>query len=167
MHRYSSSISYQPRIVPDLPNTIRTIRQRLGQTMSDFAESLGTDQSTVSRYEAGQVTPSRTVLILMFLLASEPDRDVIRAAMGEVSEAALLARYRDAEQAIRGLSKRSDSTRVAFAEESAAILHAKDPIDPTLIELLRLFRTHARNRKLRSAVAQMLPYFRFLADQKS
>lgn len=135
--------------------------------MTEFADSLGTDQSTISRYESGQVVPSRTVLILLFLLASGAERDAIREAMGDVGEASLMARYRHAEEALKLLPKRTDVSRVEFAEESAAIISSKEPIDPVLVELLKLFRGHGRNRKLRQAVAQMLPYFEFVAGQKT
>lgn len=149
-----------------LPATIRTIRQRLDQTMNEFAESLGTDQSTISRYESGRVVPSRTVLILLFLLASSHERDVIREAMGEFSEGALLARYKGAEELLKRLPKGSDTSRAEFAEASAALISSKEPIESALVEVLQLFGRHGRNQKLRQAVAQMLPYFKFVAEKK-
>jgi transcriptional regulator with XRE-family HTH domain len=139
---------------------------RLKQTMTEFAESLGTDQSTISRYESGQVVPSKTVLILLFLLASGEERDAILEALGDVSEASLLSRYRGAEEALKRLPKHTDTSRVEFAEQSAALVSSKDPIDPTLVQLLRLFRNHGRNRKLRQVLVQMLPYFEFVAREK-
>ena len=134
--------------------------------MTEFAESLGTDQSTISRYESGQLVPSKTVLILLFLLACEEERGAIRDAMGDVSEASLLARYGRVEDELKGLPKHFDASRLQFAEESAAIVSSKEPIEPALAELLKLYRAHARNRKLRQALAQMLPYFEFVAGQE-
>lgn len=147
--------------------TIRTIRQRLNQTMTEFAESLGTDQSTISRYESGHVVPSKTVLILLFLLAAGTERDPIRQAMGEMSEAALLAHYKGAEETLKRLPKGSDRSRAEFAETSVALVSSEEPIEPALVELLRLFHTHARNRKLRQILGQMLPYFQFVAGEKT
>jgi transcriptional regulator with XRE-family HTH domain len=152
--------------VPTLPTTIRNIRKRLNQTMTEFAESLGTDQSTISRYESGQVVPSKTVLILLFLLASGTEREPILEAMGEVSDASLLSRYKGADEALKRLPKPTDTSRVQFAEESAAMIASKEPIEPALVQLLKLCRSHAGNRKLRQAVVQMLPYFEFVAGEK-
>lgn len=134
--------------------------------MTEFAELLGTDQSSISRYESGQVVPSKSVLILLFLLASEVERVALHEAMGEVSEAVLLSRYRSAEEALKRLPKGTDRSRVQFVDESVAMLTSKEPIEPAVVQLLMLFRTHARNRKLRQAVAQMLPYFEFVAGER-
>lgn len=149
-----------------LATTIRNIRKRLNQTMTEFAESLGTDQSTISRYESGQVVPSKTVLILLFLIASGTERNPILEAMGDVSEVSLLSRYKGADEALKRLPKPTDTSRVQFAEESAAMIASKEPIEPALVQLLKLCRSHTGNRKLRQAVAQMLPYFEFVAGEK-
>ena len=88
MHMYASSIFFG-KFVATLGSTIRAIRQRLKRSGTGFADLIGTDQSTVSRYEANQVVPSRTVLILLLLLASEEERPAIREAMGDIDEAML------------------------------------------------------------------------------
>lgn len=135
--------------------------------MTEFAELLGTDQSTISRYESGQVVPSRTILILLFLLASVAERESIREAMGSVSEAMLMSRYEGAREALKDVPKGSNTSLAVFAEESAAIVSSKEPIEPAFVELVKLFRRHGRNRKLRQAMEQFVPYLEFIATRKT
>ena len=147
-----------------LAKTIRSIRQGLKQTMVQFAESLGTEQSTISRYEAGQLVPSKTVLILLYVLASGDNREAILEALG-ASATAIRERYRGAEETLMKLPSNTDTTIVEFAEESAALVRSRE-VDPELLDLVKLWRKHNGNRKLRRAIAGMLPYFEFIADQK-
>ena len=113
--------------------------------------------------------PSKTVLILLFLLASEEERSAILEAIGDVNESLLTSRYGNAEDSLKkflaGRHSPSNLNRVEFAEESAAIVASKEPIESVLVELLKLFRSHAGNRKLLQALIHMLPYFEFVGTQ--
>jgi len=132
--------------------------------MAEFAELIGTDQSTISRYEAGQIEPSRTVWILLFLLASSDEREAIIEAMGDVSEASLASRYQNAQESLKLLKpKKSDLNRMKFAEASTTIVASKESIDVALVQVLELYP----NKKFRQALAAMLPYFEFVAAQKT
>ncbi|MGA2329851.1 MAG: helix-turn-helix transcriptional regulator [Bryobacteraceae bacterium] len=61
---------------------IRNTRKNLGKTMAEFAEMIGCKQSTISRYEAGRLTPSRAVLIVLLQLAKGADREIILERLG-------------------------------------------------------------------------------------
>ncbi len=132
--------------------------------MTEFAELIGIDQSTISRYEGGQIEPSRTVWILLFLLASSGEREAILEAMGEGSEASLASRYRNAEESLKLLKReKTDVNRIEFAEASTALLASKESIDPALVQMLKLYPS----KKFRQALAAMLPYFAFVAGRES
>ena len=142
--------------------------------MTEFAELIGTDQSTVSRYESGRILPSKTTLIVLLLLSREEEKAPILAAMGEVDEHALRTRFEGAQETLGALLRRHrqarrssavELKRIEFAEESAAIVSSGRPIEPALVEIIKLCRKYSDNRKLRNSLAQMLPYFEFVATQ--
>jgi transcriptional regulator with XRE-family HTH domain len=67
----------------DLGLTLRRIREARGLTMTQFAHILGCNQSSVSRYEAGKLVPSRTVLLLAMRVATRVrDRSSLGAYLG-------------------------------------------------------------------------------------
>jgi DNA-binding transcriptional regulator YiaG len=73
-----------PRTASDsvpVPRVITAIRQRLGITQTRLAEKLGVLPSTISRYEAGILTPSRPVLRLLLQIARGPERGPILKAL--------------------------------------------------------------------------------------
>jgi transcriptional regulator with XRE-family HTH domain len=154
--------------VSTLGSTIRKIRHRQRLNMTEFAELIGADQSTISRYESGQVLPSKTVLILLFLLAEEEERAVIADATGGVDLSALKARLTNSEEILRAVARNRSSARkksgaeevrTLMAEESASLVSSGKPIEPALVAMLRLFREHGNNKRLRKSLVQMLPYF--------
>lgn len=124
--------------------------------MGEFAELLGTEQSTISRYESGQFPPSRTVLTLLYLLASKDERPAILKEMGDVSDA--LKQFQNAGESLKLLEK-PDKHRKEFMEASRDLLASKEPLEPALIEIVKL----SSNKKVRAALAHFLPYFQFLA----
>lgn len=70
--------------MPPVSRAIRSIRQRRGESMVQFAERLGLTQGSVSRYEAGKLQPSRSILLLLLQLAEGDEREPILEALGEV-----------------------------------------------------------------------------------
>ena len=124
--------------------------------MVEFGDLIGIDHSTISRYESGTVEPSRTVWMLLFLLASKDEREAILESMGDVSEATL-SHLQNAEPL--KLSERPDPNRKEFAEASAKLIASKEPIEPSLTKLVKLYP----NKKVRQHLAQIIPYFEFLA----
>ncbi len=47
------------------PNSIRTLRERLGMEVSDFAKLLGVDARSVRRWEGGQARPTGSAEAVM------------------------------------------------------------------------------------------------------
>jgi transcriptional regulator with XRE-family HTH domain len=125
--------------------------------MAEFADLVGIDRTTIGRYESGQVEPSRTVWTLLFLLATPDERETILESMGSVSQG-ILARFENAGESLRRL-KRPDPKRVEFIEASTAILNSGEAIEPSLIDVLKLYP----RKKFRDALASMIPYFKFTA----
>jgi hypothetical protein len=143
--------------------------------MAEFADTLGTQQSTVSRYEADQLVPSRSILILLFLLAEGDDRRALSDALGLRDPKTLQAKFAAAKEQLDSIkrarrpSKKQSGTSedaITFANEAAAIATLGEPIDGALIEFLRLWRAHPESKQLQKALATMLPYFRFSATSK-
>jgi transcriptional regulator with XRE-family HTH domain len=156
--------------VPNLASTVRAIRQRLKQTMAEFAEMIGTEQSTISRYEAGQIVPSKTVLILLLLLATDSEKRPILEALGIVDEQQIEAQFRGAEEALKKVSELRrrhgrDPTLVQFAGEAAQIVSAGAPVGKALVQIMKLWRLQRDSQELQQSLEQMLPYFRFVAGQ--
>jgi transcriptional regulator with XRE-family HTH domain len=90
---------------PELALAIRAIRKRRGETMVQFGERLGCANSVVSRYESGILTPSRSMLLLIYRLADTPaEKAAIEAALGGAPDA-LDPRITDADAALRGALK--------------------------------------------------------------
>jgi transcriptional regulator with XRE-family HTH domain len=63
-------------------DVFRSIRSRLRKNQVDFAHVLGVQPSTVSRYESGKLQPSRTILLLLWDMATEIERSIIEPSMG-------------------------------------------------------------------------------------
>lgn len=58
------------------PDTIRAFREKLGLSQTEFAERLGRDNSTVSKWESGQKSPGKKSILLLKKLASEEGIDL-------------------------------------------------------------------------------------------
>jgi transcriptional regulator with XRE-family HTH domain len=65
-----------------LGETISAIRQRLGKTIVEFARLVGSDHTSVSRYESGQIVPGKPILILLLLLAQGDEKPPLVKALG-------------------------------------------------------------------------------------
>lgn len=149
----------------ELAASIKRVRTRLGETMAEFAETLGTQQSTISRYESGQVAPSGSTLILLYLLAVEEERSVFAEALGVEDATKLERKYGAVKKQLDDLKRSRTASRpaVEFAELAAVIADSGD-VDESAVELLRLLSEHGKGKPLRKAIAVMLPYFRYTAN---
>ena len=152
---------------------IRNTRNRLGKTMAEFAEMIGCRQSTISRYESGRLTPSRTVLLLLLQLAKGADREVLLNSLGvecatrsDWNERDLLDALKTFEdylaiardQAGRGHGTRAGpgSPLVAFARAAKQVLLERPEPDPALVAVLNHWIGHRKNPKTHE-------YFRHVA----
>jgi len=150
-----------------LATAISSIRGRLGMTMVEFASLIGATDSTISKYESGRLVPSKTVLILLFLLADESEKSTLKEALGVWDEKKSQASFPAAEAKLTELlktlrksrnSSAQDRARIEFVKEALALLAARTPIDPAAVEILGFLRTHAASRKLHTSLAQILTY---------
>jgi transcriptional regulator with XRE-family HTH domain len=151
---------------------IRNTRKSLGKTMAEFAEMIGCKQSTVSRYEAGGLAPSRTVLLLLLQLAKGADRDAIleglgveNSSRGEWSERGLLDALKTFEDylAIPGKRAKGVGTRsapasrlAAFADAAKQVLLERPEPEPALVTILEHWIRNRGNPKAHQ-------YFRHVA----
>lgn len=62
-------------------NPYKVVREKIGMTQVQFAEALGVEQSTVSRWEAGSA-PSGDTLLAMIRLGREHGHDVSGMLLG-------------------------------------------------------------------------------------
>jgi transcriptional regulator with XRE-family HTH domain len=154
-------------------SAIRNTRKSLGKTMAEFAEMIGCKQGTVSRYEAGRLTPSRAVLILLLQLAKGADREIILGSLGvdrstrsEWSERDLLDALKTFEDYLAIPGKQAKRARgnqpvpasplAAFAKAAKRILLERPEPDPALVTILEHWLGHRANRKAHQ-------YFRHVA----
>lgn len=151
---------------------IRNTRKNLGKTMAEFAEMIGCKQSTVSRYEAGGLAPSRTVLLLLLQLAKGVDRDAILESLGvenstrgEWSERSLLDALKTFEDYLAIPGKRAKGTGTqsapasrlaAFAKAAKQVLLERPEPDLALVTILEHWIRHRGNTKAHQ-------YFRHVA----
>ena len=136
-------------------------------TMVEFADLIGATNSTISKYESGRLVPSKTVLILLFLLADESEKSSLKEALGVWDEKKSQESFPAAEAKLTELLKTlrksrnasvQDRARIEFAKETLALLTARTPIDPAAVEILGCLRTHVANRKLHTYLQQILTY---------
>lgn len=55
----------------NIPDQIITARKSLGLNQAEFADALGVDQATISRWESGKITPSGPAIRLLGRLVGE------------------------------------------------------------------------------------------------
>lgn len=136
-------------------------------TMVEFADLIGATNSTISKYESGRLVPSKTVLILLFLLADESEKSGLREALGIWDQKKLQTSFPAAREKLTELLKTlgqsrnasaEEQARIEFGKEALALLSARAPLDPAAIEIVRCLRTHSASRKLHTSLPQILAY---------
>jgi transcriptional regulator with XRE-family HTH domain len=140
----------------EIGGAIRRVRIRLRKGQREFAEMLGSQSNSISRYEGNRVQPSLPVLWKLYHLA-EPDEkplfeDAIRMRIGTDlagSEASIdmpMAQLRDLvtfQERLESLGAWNPNRRKDFNEFLAAVLDllmGANNIDRSIPELLRLWR---------------------------
>jgi transcriptional regulator with XRE-family HTH domain len=144
---------------------IFAIRNRMGRTMVEFAQIIGTDQSTISKYESGKVPPSDTVLILLLLLARGDERVPLLKALGIGDDAELQAVYQGALASLLEYDRiatraRSKSQKEAglrkFVKEASAIAASEISLDPAIAEILGLIQVPVVGQKIQAHLRTLL-----------
>lgn len=172
-----SSTFFLGTILTSLGETISTIRQRLGKTMVEFARLVGSDHSSVSRYESGQIVPGKTMLILILLLAQGDEKPPLLKALGmrddgetqQAFEGALESLLEYERLATRSRSRSAKDTGLTeFVKEAVAIANARLSLDPAVAEVLRRLRASNANRRVQAHFRNFLVYLDIaLAESKS
>jgi hypothetical protein len=126
--------------------------------MARFGRLIGGDHTLVSRYEAGKTDPSKTVLILLMLLAQDDnEKTPILKALGVVDEAEFQAAYQDVEKKLRELEDldtrsrkilKKDGGRRDFVIEAIAIAESRISLDPAIARILQRLRNPETSRKV-------------------
>lgn len=150
-----------------LGETISAIRQRMGKTMVEFARLVGSDHSSVSRYESGQIVPGKTMLILLLLLAKSEEKAPLLKALGLRDEAETQQVFAGALESLvecerLAANSRSRSAKDAglaeFVKEAAAIAAARLPLDPVVADVLRRLRSSKANPKIQAHFRKFAVY---------
>ncbi len=150
--------------VPELHEVIRQIRVFHKMSQAFMASWLGVDQSAVSQYERGQIRPSLEVLMRVYGLAPRGDerdfiRDCITAEVGHIPpelEAKLIDKVRF-DQAFRSGIVSPDRIQRLLDQLQQLIDEARD-IDASIVELIRLYRMHRSNPKIRKAFERFVAW---------
>ena len=135
--------------------------------MVEFARLVGSDHTSVSRYESGQIVPGKPILILLLLLAQGDEKPPLAKALGlrdddeaqRAFEGALASLLEYERQATRSRGKvRKDAGLTEFVKEAAAIANARLSIDPAVAEVLRRLRASKGDRKMQTQFRNFLTY---------
>jgi transcriptional regulator with XRE-family HTH domain len=152
-----------------LPAVIRRIRQAQKMSMTEFAKEIGSTQSTVSRYEAGKLNPSRTVLLLLLQLAEGPERDAILGYLGVEPRNRAAATAKQLIDSMRIFEEYLDHqgtkppaeevpSQVDFARLAKTILINGPEPDLSLTRLLELWLVHGKTRRFREYFRRAVHY---------
>jgi transcriptional regulator with XRE-family HTH domain len=144
---------------------IFAIRNRMDRTMVEFARIIGTDHSTVSKYESGKVPPSSSMLILLLLLARGDERAPLLKALGIGDDAELQAVYQGAVDSLleydrlaaraHSKSEKEEGLR-KFVKEASAIVASEIPLDPAVAEVLGLIQVPEAGQKIQAHLRTLL-----------
>jgi len=149
----------------------------MDKTMVEFGRLVGTDHSSVSRYESGQIVPGTAVLILLLLLAQGDEKAPLLKALGLHDDAEIQQVFRGAVESLveyerlaaRSRSRSKKDTGLAeFVKEAAAIAAAGLSLDPALADILRLVRTSKASPKIQAHFRTMMALLNVaLAESKA
>jgi transcriptional regulator with XRE-family HTH domain len=154
--------------------TISAIRKRLGKTMVEFARLIGSSHSTVSGYESGTVRPSKSMLILLLLLAKGDEKKPLLTALGVDDDAQIQRTFEGALDTILEYERASVRSRKSaakdaglreFAKEAAAVISSGVPLDPSVAEVLRRLRAQGSSRQIQARFRTFLAYLDIAAAE--
>jgi transcriptional regulator with XRE-family HTH domain len=141
---------------------IRRMRGRLRKSQLEFAEVLGSQRSSISRYEINLVQPSLPILWKLYNMAEKDEKETFEVAMREQigtdlagTEARIdapmadLRRFAIFENRLEALYSWNRDKRRDFQKFLGAVLDlltTARSIDSSIPEILRLWRNCAQNR---------------------
>lgn len=143
---------------------VRQVRTRLGMTTAQLAETIGVNQSTISRYESGERTPRSSVIGALLKIASDAEKlEIIGVLLntgligappeispselaGHLIASAGMARIGEALLDVLG-EKRQDPGIRKFVAGAATMLDKCSTVDGSITEILLLWSAHFWNPK--------------------
>jgi transcriptional regulator with XRE-family HTH domain len=160
----------------EIGQIVKRIRLRMRKTQKDFSVLIGSQRVSVSRYEAGSVEPSAPVLWRLYYLAEKDEKEAIEQALklrlgadltghniivdATLSDLEQMVNFEGRLDAIHSFNpnKRKDFTR--FISEVSMLLETCESIDPSLTEIITLWRNHSGDRSSRTLFRQAADYLR-------
>jgi len=164
-----------------IAESVRNIRKRLSKNQMQFAEMLGCQRNTVSRYELGQLVPGPRVLAQLLDLAVGHERKIIEAELrgqfkrGSLSSSssALLGSNGSFELVLQLMRNGMDKIAGAVPPEKLAdhgfrqfvaavgeVVAACDTVDPSVTEMLLLWVRLGQTERAASHFRDALGYLR-------
>ena len=147
---------------PTLGEEIRRIRTRLRKSQEEFADLLGSQRNSISRYEANKVEPGLSILWRLHGIAEPDEKETFAAEIRKQVGTAILGREATVEATIDELrpiiqemvqAEQLRSLNPGKREDVAGLLWAtfqlatsEDRIDESLIEILRLWVSHRKSK---------------------
>jgi transcriptional regulator with XRE-family HTH domain len=145
----------EEKSVLTLAAAIRAIRVRLNKSQAEFAGTLGCSRNTVSRYELGNLQPSRSMLLLVLRWAEGEDRTAILDVLGVGRDQQESWEPGELEKELEGLEAyldvggrkefKSDSPRRDFIRLAKQIASQEKSVPVWLIETLHQYLQHGNN----------------------
>ena len=155
----------------DFPSAVKAIRVRLGQTLRQFADALGVNVGTVSRYESGQRKPGLLLLYKILKIANGVERNPIIRELEDVfvvdnltAEEAIRMVEREAPAALIDDDRLPPSNRPnldRFSYFAGAISAEQFEVDSALADLLQAwYDSDVNDPSVRQAFADAATFLR-------
>jgi len=155
--------------VYSLGEAIRAVRKRHGRSQAEFAELLGCSRNTVSRYELDELTPSRSMLLLILPMAEGDERGYLLDHLGlspweveglESDEVKSGVRQFEEFVAKGGIDKRAKKDLVReFAELALEVVRSPErPMTRAMVDILKKWVTWRDWEKARDLFEKVAVY---------
>jgi transcriptional regulator with XRE-family HTH domain len=164
-----------------LGERIRRIRTRHRKSQEEFADILGSQRNSISRYEKDKVEPGLAILSKLHALAEQDEKEAfaaeIRRQIGTRilgSDATVQASIEELRPMIEGMAEiqKLDALVEAGRKDAAGVLWAAQQlaedrhIDKALTEILRLWVKHRKQKGAESVFQATAEYLRERLTQR-
>ena len=157
-----------------LGERIRRVRTRLRKNQSEFAQILGSQQTSVSRYEKDKVQPGLSILYKLHALAERDEKEAFAAEIRRQIGTRILGRDATAEGSIEELRPMIEGIAEIqeFEGEGMRLLWATHElsegqlIDESLIAVLRLWVKYQKQKGVESVFQATAEFLRESLTQR-
>lgn len=145
----------------------------MAMNQAAFGQILGCTGNTISRYELGQLRPSRSVLLLLLQLTQvDAERRVFMDALDVTGEELGRWNTADLQESLEVFQSYLESAKLAkhrkqvpardqrteFVHEVTAILESGSPIDRQLVDILRIWRSNRGDARIGELFQDLIVY---------